>query len=245
MAAAPIVSATPSAESVKALSVRERLALWRKSKEQTSQTAVAAETDSRPTSRASSMADDGNQFVTAPSSAASDMNTGSDGAFESLPASPGLIAQPSALSVSAPKLQSGSSVAIAGRTLGAVGMKTKLGINNKRPLLKPSLLSKSVFGADDGSADTDNSGGGASLQRPKRPPIDFSALSDSASAGVVADSPMSVKGSAMDVDVVETDPLEDYMHGVGALVDGSHSMDADLPESSTGDALPHARASSE
>ncbi|KAJ2641707.1 pre-mRNA processing RNA-helicase, partial [Coemansia sp. RSA 1694] len=242
--AAPDAAAS-SADTVKGLSVRERLALWRKSKEQAKpaeQTllaaAAAAEMESRPVSRASSAADDGNHFVTAPSSVASDIHTGSEAAFESLPATPPGPSAVGALSANAPRLQSGLNTV--GRPLGAkpklVG---RVGINSRRPLLKPSLLSKSVFGSDDAGTDTGSLGGGGSLQRPKRPPIDFSAMPDSVStAAIAADSPLSAD-TAMEVDVAESDPLEDYMQGVGALADDS-SKDADMLDGSRGDVQPHA-----
>ncbi|KAJ2057835.1 pre-mRNA processing RNA-helicase [Coemansia sp. S146] len=223
----PSVAAT--ADNVKGLSVRERLALWRKSKEQmkpAEHTPLSAETDSRPASRASSMGDDSNHFVTAPSSVVSDMHTGSEAAFESLPTTPG-SSTAEALFVSAvSRPQSGSS--IVGRPLGATSVKMKLGragINSRRPLLKPSLLSKSVFGSDDAGADTESSSS-STLQRSKRPPIDFLATS------------VSVE-TAMDVDTPESDPLEDYMQGVGALVNGG-SKDVDISESGS-DGLTHTK----
>ncbi|KAJ2074970.1 pre-mRNA processing RNA-helicase [Coemansia sp. S155-1] len=223
----PSVAAT--ADSVKSLSVRERLALWRKSKEQAKPAEhipLSVETDSRPASQASSMADDSNHFVTAPSSVASDMHTGSDAAFESLPATPGSSTAEAHFVSAVSRPQSGSS--IVGRPLGATSVKLKLGragINGRRPLLKPSLLSKSVFGSDDAGADAESSSSSA-LQRSKRPPIDFLAASASVE-------------TAMDVDAPESDPLEDYMQGVGALVNGS-SKDVDISESG-GDGLMHTR----
>ncbi|KAJ2097429.1 pre-mRNA processing RNA-helicase, partial [Coemansia sp. S100] len=206
-----------------------RLALWRKSKEQAKPAEhipLSVETDSRPASQASSMADDSNHFVTAPSSVASDMHTGSDAAFESLPATPGSSTAEAHFVSAVSRPQSGSS--IVGRPLGATSVKLKLGragINGRRPLLKPSLLSKSVFGSDDAGADAESSSSSA-LQRSKRPPIDFLAASASVE-------------TAMDVDAPESDPLEDYMQGVGALVNGS-SKDVDISESG-GDGLMHTR----
>ncbi|KAJ2036941.1 pre-mRNA processing RNA-helicase, partial [Coemansia sp. S3946] len=179
-----------------------------------------------PASQASSMADDSNHFVTAPSSVASDMHTGSDAAFESLPATPGSSTAEAHFVSAVSRPQSGSS--IVGRPLGATSVKLKLGragINGRRPLLKPSLLSKSVFGSDDAGADAESSSSSA-LQRSKRPPIDFLAASASVE-------------TAMDVDAPESDPLEDYMQGVGALVNGS-SKDVDISESG-GDGLMHTR----
>ncbi|KAJ2040653.1 pre-mRNA processing RNA-helicase, partial [Coemansia sp. S16] len=172
------------------------------------------------------MADDSNHFVTAPSSVASDMHTGSDAAFESLPATPGSSTAEAHFVSAVSRPQSGSS--IVGRPLGATSVKLKLGragINGRRPLLKPSLLSKSVFGSDDAGADAESSSSSA-LQRSKRPPIDFLAASASVE-------------TAMDVDAPESDPLEDYMQGVGALVNGS-SKDVDISESG-GDGLMHTR----
>ncbi|KAJ2695088.1 pre-mRNA processing RNA-helicase [Coemansia sp. IMI 209128] len=160
------------------------------------------------------MADDSNHFVTAPSSVVSDMHPGSEAAFESLPATPGPSTAEAVTGGAAPRPQLGSSVAQ--RPLGAAGAKLRLGragINNRRPLLKPSLLSKSVFGSDDAGADTESS---STQQQPKRRPIDFSATDASVEA-------------AMDVDISESDPLEDYMQGVGALVDGG-SKDIDMSE---------------
>ncbi|KAJ2859854.1 pre-mRNA processing RNA-helicase [Coemansia aciculifera] len=223
----PGVAAT--ADNVKGLSVRERLALWRKSKEQAKpaeHTPLSAETDSRPASRASSMADDSNHFVTAPSSVVSDMHTGSEAAFESLPTTPGSSIVEALFVSAVSRPQSGSS--IVGRPLGATSVKMKLGrvgINSRRPLLKPSLLSKSVFGSDDAGADTESSSN-STLQHSKRPPIDFSATS------------VSVE-TAMDIDAPESDPLEDYMQGVGALVNGS-SKDVDISESGS-DSLTHTK----
>ncbi|KAJ2880575.1 pre-mRNA processing RNA-helicase, partial [Coemansia aciculifera] len=223
----PGVAAT--ADNVKGLSVRERLALWRKSKEQAKpaeHTPLSAETDSRPASRASSMADDSNHFVTAPSSVVSDMHTGSEAAFESLPTTPGSSIVEALFVSAVSRPQSGSSSV--GRPLGATSVKMKLGrvgINSRRPLLKPSLLSKSVFGSDDAGADTESSSN-STLQRSKRPLIDFSATS------------VSVE-TAMDIDAPESDPLEDYMQGVGALVNGS-SKDVDISESGS-DSLAHTK----
>ncbi|KAJ2833278.1 pre-mRNA processing RNA-helicase [Coemansia furcata] len=224
----PNVAAT--ATSVKSLSVKERLALWRKNKEQAKAaeaTPLSAETDSRPASRASSAADDNNHFVTAPSSVVSDVQTGSDAAFESLPTTPGPGTAEALHSNAASRAQLGPNDV--GKASVATGMKLKLGrpgISNRRPLLKPSLLGKSVFGLDDVGADTEGSNE-STLQRSKRPPIDFSVA---ASASVE---------TAMDVDTPESDPLEEYMQGVGALVDGS-SEDVDVSES-IGDGLAHAR----
>ncbi|KAJ1722999.1 pre-mRNA processing RNA-helicase [Coemansia erecta] len=196
------------------MSMKERLAMWKKRKEQekTSADPVSASASGGEDSSASSV-----QFVTAPGSAVTRSNASSEAGFESLPGSPG----PSAISKPEPNSKPSStlkSTAPGGgllkirplsRQLGAGLGKSKLG---GLRLQKPSSLGTSVFGADfdaDGTSDND----GSSDRRQPLPVLSFEGDSLTTSVKEQLDA---ASKSAMEVDEPEIDPLEEYMQNVAS-----------------------------
>ncbi|KAJ2701706.1 pre-mRNA processing RNA-helicase [Coemansia sp. IMI 203386] len=159
-------SATEDADGLKKLSMKERLAMWKKRKEQSKASPAdqlpsadsANKTDcvERPESRASlSGADESNsssmQFVTAPSSAISRSNTSSEKGFGSLPSTPvsGMVESTSE-SRPAPGLKQAFTLSrnTKARSLLLNKSLSKPGFGSLR-LKKPSPLgNSSVFGTD-------------------------------------------------------------------------------------------------
>ncbi|KAJ1901355.1 pre-mRNA processing RNA-helicase [Kickxella alabastrina] len=220
--------AADDAESLKKMSMKERLAMWKKRKEEAKSSleqtpAERIAEDVRTVSRASSAADDGSSavFVTAPGSAVSQSQPTSEAGFESLPVTPGPNTAP--LAKSALKLDTGIPVGAA--SLGG-GIRSKpLGGPMKMKLGRPGLgvrrlqllsaLGRGVFGAD-ADADGQNEGSGDASQR-RRPLVTL--LAEEHVSQPNAD-PM----KAMDVDDPAADPLEEYMQGVTSEVNGNHSQ---------------------
>ncbi|KAJ1839439.1 pre-mRNA processing RNA-helicase, partial [Coemansia sp. RSA 2708] len=185
-----------SADDSKKLSVKERLALWRKRKEE-----KASESDARPESRASSVsaADDGtasSQFVTAPGSVASEPQSVSDAPFESPPSTP--VALGTGKSPVKVNLQPRPKPGL--RTM-KIGL-GKLAAGGRRAGLKPSALGRSVFGPDT-NQDTDDPAGDRS-QKPALPSF----------SGTEVDAAMDV--DAPRSDAPETDPLDEFMQTMDA-----------------------------
>ncbi|KAJ2647890.1 pre-mRNA processing RNA-helicase [Coemansia sp. RSA 1250] len=201
---------TTGAEGAKGLSVKERLALWRKRKEEKAN--ESASEASRPVSRASSAAaTDGNlssQFVTAPSSLTSGSQSVSDANFESPPSTPAVIN----FSRQTNNGQSGQRQAPIkislqqkpGLRASKIGL-GKLGSGAKRVPLRPSSLSRSVFGPDAEADQSENNGKIKPL--PELPSLS----TDQSSATEETEAP-----EAMDIDRPELDTLEEFMQGIDA-----------------------------
>ncbi|KAJ2553734.1 pre-mRNA processing RNA-helicase [Coemansia sp. RSA 1933] len=243
-------------EDVKKLSMKERLAMWKKRKEQekgmgsptatmtaTSTADSPDEPPSRPMSRASSIADDSNdssRFVTAPSSIPSDHDHLSP-TFASVSSEE----QPAAISNSGRRTEdAGAKPGIGGglgsraKPLGKFG-KIKLagsalgGGRAKRPMLsRPSPLAASVFGADTDDSETERglNGNGVARKLTPLPPI---ASPDSQTTGrdtqvhnQSAESVSDKVSTSMDVDY-EVDPLEVFMQTMVYQAKGSAGNSAD------------------
>ncbi|KAJ2157432.1 pre-mRNA processing RNA-helicase [Coemansia sp. RSA 552] len=196
------------------LSVKERMALWRKRKEQ-EKPADASPTaeSSRPNSRGSSAADGSSssvQFVTAPGSAASEHCSQSNSAFESPLSTPAESNAPPASASGEPDRPPPEKVAAKlGTGLRPGGAKVKIslgrpGIGGKRVNLRaPSSLGRSVFGPEAG-ADADG-GSASSLGRAAKVP------SVSSPAAEDGHRPDATDNATMDIDEPEADSLEEYM----------------------------------
>ncbi|KAJ2848566.1 pre-mRNA processing RNA-helicase, partial [Coemansia brasiliensis] len=217
-----------SAESTKGLSVKERLALWRKRKEEKANESTSEA--SRPTSRASSAAaTDGNhssQFVTAPGSLASESQSVSDGNFESPPSTPSVI-NSSRQASNGQRVQRQAPIKISlqqkpGLRASKVGL-GKLGSAGKRMALRPSSLSRSVFGPD-ADADADQN---KNSQEVKPLPELPSLSTDQPSATEEIRS-----SEGMDIDKPEVDTLEEFMQSIDAQNSQQHAAgnSTGLPE---------------
>ncbi|KAJ2820968.1 pre-mRNA processing RNA-helicase [Coemansia erecta] len=235
--------------------MKERLALWKKRKEEEKASDLAPEA-ARSESRASSLADDGNsssQFVTAPGSIASGSLSASDAGFESLPSTPAAINSPKGakppLSTHTQKPVKMSLQQKPKPKPGLPAMKISLGkpgLGGKRAGLRSkSSLSRSVFGPDadaDHDANSTSSAGSGVRKPPSALPLFSAAETDVA---MEADTP---SDTAMDVDVPESDPLEEYMQAMDAQassenhnsVNGAEGADS-VPDNDDGygsDAVP-------
>ncbi|KAJ2455852.1 pre-mRNA processing RNA-helicase [Coemansia sp. RSA 2336] len=217
---------TAGAESTKGLSVKERLALWRKRKEEKAN--ESASEASRPASQASSVAaTDGNlssQFVTAPSSLTSGSQSVSDATFESPPSTPAAI-NSSRQTNNGQSIQRQAPIKISLQQKpgirASVGGLGRLGSGGKRVPLRPSSLGRSVFGPD---AEADQSESNGKINPlPKLPSL---STDQSDVAEETKDS------EAMDVDKPEVDTLEEFMQGIDAQNSQQHAPgnSADLPE---------------
>ncbi|KAI9506638.1 P-loop containing nucleoside triphosphate hydrolase protein [Coemansia spiralis] len=221
-------------DDVKKLSMKERLAMWKKRKEMEKTTdspgrspaaSASAELPASSASRASSVLDDSNnssRFVTAPSSVASDSEQSTNGAVFSTPLARSTLSKTSAT----PKgLDSSFSTGIklkpSGGTLSSASGakppakfgkmklgKPAFGIGVKRTLLKqPSSLASSVFDFD--IDDTDVAQGMDARGR-KRKLASLSPIPASASAADTSNKQTSKvdaasEAAAMDIDNVSAD----------------------------------------
>ncbi|KAJ2713445.1 pre-mRNA processing RNA-helicase [Coemansia spiralis] len=205
----PAPEQRPAASGAKALSMKERLAMWRKRKEPdrpespvpTTGDAAADSGGTRSVSRASSHANDSSAsgpFVTAPDSLASESCSPSDATFESLPTTPQEQHPP-------------AMVAPPGRAIRLSLAKARPG--PKRLQRKPvSGLGRSVFSTNaDGDDDDDepaantNTGTRAARQVPS--PAQLSPLESADEADI---------GAAMEIDEPEHDPLDEFMQSMEA-----------------------------
>ncbi|KAJ2771897.1 pre-mRNA processing RNA-helicase, partial [Coemansia nantahalensis] len=195
--------------------MKERLAMWRKRKEQdqlgslppAAGDAAADGSDTRPVSRASSQANDSGAsvpFVTAAGSLASEPCSMSEASFESLPTTP----------------QEQRPVPKAALPGGGIRLSlSKAGPGTKRLQRKPvSMVGRSVFSADAGDDDSSaeaNASAGAARRPPLPTPLPPLESADEAE-GAAAD-------AAMEIDEPEHDPLDEYMQSMeaGVEIDGN------------------------
>ncbi|KAJ2726777.1 pre-mRNA processing RNA-helicase [Coemansia sp. Benny D115] len=228
-------ASTDDAKDLKSMSMKERLAMWKKHKEQTqaqpqkpsiatnstgeinssssnsssnygNHSAANPHSQSRESPPADNSKAGSERFVTAPCSVASE-HSGTD----SPPATP-----MSGMSLNSP-LGSGSRPA---KPLGGL-LKPKLakpGLGSRRRLLQPSSLRNSVFGADSTSEEVAQAGSGGpglatsgpSHQKLRRPLLSLADMEADAEKSKPA------PGAAMDVDSGEAagDSLEEFMKSV-------------------------------
>ncbi|KAJ2498673.1 pre-mRNA processing RNA-helicase [Coemansia sp. RSA 1972] len=228
-------------EESKKLSMKERLALWKKRKEE--KASDSGSEAARPESRASSVADDtGSPFVTAPGSMTSESHSTSDAVYESLPSTPVAsnadkqvhthmsVAQPVKIGLQIkPK-----PVKIGLGKPGSSGKRTAVRVK--------SSLSRSVFGPDaETNKDTDSVSSASGVRKlPSALPLFSADETDSTMETVPSD-------TAMDVDVAESDSLEEYMQSMDAqATTGSNGGDADVvPDNDDGYGSDHVPADSE
>ncbi|KAJ2443117.1 pre-mRNA processing RNA-helicase [Coemansia sp. RSA 2440] len=229
----------------KKLSMKERLALWKKRKEE--KASDSGSEAARPESRASSVADEdnGSSFVTAPGSMTPESHSTSDAVFESLPSTP--VAANSNKQVDSTHNMSAVQPVKIGLQIKPKSVKIGLGkpgLNGKRAAVRvKSSLSRSVFGPDaDAGKDTDSVSSASGVRKlPSGLPLFSADETDTTMETAPSD-------TAMDVDVVESDSLEEYMQSMDAQASNTRSNggDADVvPDNDDGYGSDHVPADSE
>ncbi|KAJ1853759.1 pre-mRNA processing RNA-helicase [Coemansia sp. RSA 1822] len=209
------------ADESKKLSMKERLALWKKRKEE--KASDSGSEAARPESRASSVADEdtGSQFVTAPGSMTSDSHSTSDAVYESLPSTP--VASNAHKQVDSTHNARVVQPVKIGLQLKPKPIKIGLGkpgLGGKRAAVRvKSSLSRSVFGPDaDTDKDTDSVSSASGVRKlPSALPLLSADETDTVMEAAVP------SDTAMDVDVAESDSLEEFMQSMDAQASSNHA----------------------